>query len=81
MQAPAPWVIDARPDLWVGPGVFARIIKRTRQRVHQMLRDGSIEGFGYRVYRDQMGAWYIRISEIEANLVKPVKPRKYRKVS
>jgi hypothetical protein len=80
----APWLIDSRPDLWVRAGVFAKIINRSPQRVHQMLRDGSVESFGYRVYRDQLGNWHIRISEIELTLVrriKSVKPRNSSKAS
>ncbi len=70
----APWLVDGRNDLWVRPCVFARVINRSRRRVFQMLADGSVEKFGYKTYRDPIGAWFIRISEIEYRLVKQAMP-------
>lgn len=72
-----PWLTDKTgATLWVRPSLFAIVINRSTRRVFQMLNDGSIQAdFGYPVYRDRLGAWYIRISQLEYDLARSLKAR------
>lgn len=56
-----PWVKDPEPDTWVPLTVAARLyFRKSSVTVWQMLRDGTLEEFGFKIFSDGR-SWYIKL--------------------